>query len=80
MSFVVEYIPEADKIKHHMTPDSCFYFTSTSAWAVDRERDMFLLRRTGPRPEGIPGMIDWAFYWRGHLLSVTLLTIDSGGW
>jgi hypothetical protein len=47
MAFVNEYIPEEDKKKHRMTPDSNFYLARTTNWTVDRARDMFLIRRTG---------------------------------
>jgi hypothetical protein len=79
MTFVNEYIPAEDKKKFNMIEGNFFYQTSTNSWTVDRERNMFLLPRTGPSPEGIPGQINWAFYWRGHLLDVLLLTIATGG-
>ena len=79
MAFVNEYIPAEDKKKHNMTPDSNFYLVGTNSWTVDRERDMFLLRRTGGGPESEPGVTNWAFYWRGNLLDVRLLAIDAGG-
>ena len=78
MTFINEYIPEADKKKYNITPGSDFYLTSTEGWTVDRERDMFLLPRTGLGPESEPGLRYWAFYWRGHLLNVRLKSIDSG--
>lgn len=78
MAFINEYIPAEDKKKHNITPGSNFYLTSTEGWTVDRERDMFLLPRTGLGPESEPGLRYWAFYWHGHLLSVRLKSIDSG--
>lgn len=78
MPFINEYIPEADKKKHNITPGSNFYLTTTEAWTVDRDRDMFLLPRTGTGPESEPGVRFWAFFWHGHLLDVRLKAIDSG--
>ncbi len=40
---------------------------------------MFLLPRTGQGPESIPGQINWAFYWQGHLLDVLLRSIETRG-
>jgi|EndMetStandDraft_4_1072995.scaffolds.fasta_scaffold370207_1 hypothetical protein len=79
MAFITEYIPEADKKKYNITDDSNFYRAGSSDWTVDRGRGIFLVRRTGPTPEGIPGQNHWAFFWGGHLLDVLLETIDSGG-
>lgn len=78
MAFVNEYIPEEDKKKYDMTPDSNFYLASTTNWTVDRERDMFLIRRTGGGAEGFP-IHHWAFCWRGHLLDVRMEMLDAGG-
>lgn len=79
MTFINEYIPAEDKKKYNMTPDSNFYLVGTDSWTVDKERNMFLLRRTGGGPESAPGLTNWAFYWRGHLLDVRLRAIDAGG-
>jgi hypothetical protein len=79
MAFVTQYIPEVDKKKYNITDDSNFYRAGSSDWAVDRERGIFLVRRTGPTPEGVPGQINWAYSWYGYLLDVLLETIDSGG-
>lgn len=78
MTFINEYIPAEDKKKYNMTPDSNFYLAGTNSWTVDRERDMFLLPRTGGGPESAPGVTNWAFYWKGHLLDVRLRLIDAG--
>lgn len=79
MAFVTEYIPEADKKKYNITDDNHFYRAGSSDWTVDRDRGIFLVRRTGTSPEGVPGQIHWAFFWGGHLLDVLLETIDIGG-
>jgi hypothetical protein len=78
MAFINEYIPAEDKKKYNMTDHSDFYLAGTNSWTVDRERDMFLLPRTGGGPESTPGIRDWAFYWRGHMLDVRLGLIDNG--
>jgi hypothetical protein len=78
MPFINEYIPEEDKKKYNIKPGSNFYLTSTEGWTVDRERDIFLLPRTGTGPESEPGLRYWAFFWRGHLLDIRLKSIDSG--
>jgi hypothetical protein len=78
MTFINEYIPAEDKKKYNMTPDSNFYLAGTNSWTVDRERDMFLLPRTGFGPESEPGIQHWAFYWGGHLLDVRLKFIENG--
>lgn len=78
MTFINEYIPAEDKKKYNIADDSNFYLAGTSSWTVDRERDMFLLPRTGFGPESEPGLCQWAFYWHGHLLDVRLKSIDNG--
>ncbi len=79
MAFINEYISDSDQAKYNMTPENNFYGAGTYSWTVDKDRDMFLLWRRGPHPEGTPGVITWAFYWRSHLLSIELLTIKNGG-
>lgn len=79
MAFVNEYIPEEDKKKHNMTADSNFYLAGTHSWTVDRDKDMFLLPRTGSGPESTPGVMNYAFYWRGHLLDMRVKVVASGG-
>jgi hypothetical protein len=78
MTFINEYIPDDDKKKHNITPDSNFYLAGIESWTVDRERNMFLMRRTGGGAEGYP-IHHWAFYWRGHMLDARLQLIDAGG-
>jgi hypothetical protein len=79
MAFANEHIPAEDKKRYNITDDGNFYLAGTNRWTVDREHDMFLLRRTGIGPESIPGQIRWAFYWRGHLLDVLLLSFPMRG-
>lgn len=78
MAFVNEYIPEADRKRFGITSDSRFYLVGTTNWTVDRERDMFLLRRQGGGPESTP-IHYWAFHWRGHLLDARLEVLERGG-
>lgn len=78
MTFINEYISAEDKKKYNMTPDSNFYLVGTNSWTVDRERDMFLLRRTGGGPESEPGVTNWAFHWHGYLLDVRVFLVDAG--
>lgn len=76
MTFVNEYIPEADKKKHQITDQSNFYRAGAGQWTVDRERDMFLVYRAAYGPEGPQDEKFWAFYWRGHLLDVHVQNMD----
>jgi hypothetical protein len=77
MSFVNEYIPEADRKKYNITEENHFYRAGSSDWTVDRERGMFLITRWRPGPENPRGETGWAFYWRGHLLDVLLRNLES---
>lgn len=79
MTFVNEYIPEEDRKKYNITDQNHFYLTGVSDWTIDREQEIFLLRRTGRTPESPPGQNHWAFFWHGHLLDVLLLTIATSG-
>lgn len=79
MPFVNELVPPEDQKKYGITEDSSFFLTDREHWTVDRERDMFLMRRAGGGPESEPGVTSFAFYWHGHLLDVRLLTVDRGG-
>ena len=78
VSFVNERILPEDKRRFQMTEDSSFYLAGTNSWTVDRERDMFLLPRTGAGPESEPGVRHWAFCWRNNLLDVRVLVLGSG--
>lgn len=79
MAFVNEYIPEDDRERYNIKPTNHFYQAGISSWTVDRERNIFLMRRTGPSPENRSGETEWAFHWRGHLLEVVLRLLASGG-
>lgn len=76
MTFVNEYIPEADKKKYQITDQSNFYRAGASQWTVDREREMFLVYRAAYGPEGPQDQKFWAFYWRGHLLDVQVQNME----
>ena len=79
MPFINEYIPEEDKKKYNITEDSNFYRAGISSWTVDRERDMFLMRRAGGGPESPEGEMYWAFFWCDHLLTIHIKSQGSGG-
>jgi hypothetical protein len=79
MAFINECIPEADRKRHNITDDSNFYLAATGSWTVDRERDMFLMRIGGGGPESAEREMHWAFFWRGHLLSVHIKHLENGG-
>jgi hypothetical protein len=79
MAFINEYIPAEDKKKYNITEDSNFYLAGISSWTVDREREMFLMHRAGGGPESAEGELHWAFFWRGHLLSIHIKSLENGG-
>lgn len=78
MAFINEYISPEDKRKHDLTPGKDFYLTATESWTVDKERNIFLLPRTGGGPESEPGVRYWAFNWQGHLLDICMELLENG--
>lgn len=77
MGYVNEYISDENKSKYGVFPGRIFH-TTTESWTFDKDKESFLLRRSGPHPEGTPGVTQWAFHWSGHLLKVDLKKIENG--
>jgi hypothetical protein len=56
----------------------------SDAWTIDREADIWLRKfytesdHTAPQG-GFTGVSVWDFYWKGHLMLVKLLSIETGG-
>lgn len=76
MPFANEQVLPQDKSRYRLKHDP-FYQVPVLEFTIDRERDMFLARRTGGGPESPPGN-NWAFYWKGHLLDVRLRLMQCG--
>ncbi|MFG6417380.1 hypothetical protein ACG02S_26195 [Roseateles sp. DC23W] len=76
MTFVFEIIPESDRKKYGIADDSNFYRAGESHWAIDREREIFLLRRARFGLEGPHDEAFWAFLWKGQILDVHIKNVD----
>lgn len=78
MAFFNEWIPEEERKKHRITPENDFYRAGATSWTIDRDRNVFLVKRVSPGPESPPGQVAWAFYWRGTMLDVWTKTLETG--
>jgi hypothetical protein len=81
MAFVNEKISEEDKKRHSFLESNDYYQTPPTSWTVDRERNMFLVKRASPSPREpwlSDGILYWAFYWQGQLLDVEIHTVANG--
>ena len=89
MAFVNEYIPEEDFKKYdfeklNVRPKEMSGTAPDSDWTIDREADIWLREfyiesdHTAPQG-GFTGVSVWDFYWKGHLMLVKLLSIETGG-
>lgn len=88
MTFLNEYIPEADYKKYgferlNKRPRKAGTAPSDD-WTIDRDSDVWLrmfyteMDHTDLRG-GFTGISMWDLWWKGALISVTLETIESGG-
>ena len=89
MAFVNEYIPEEDFEKYdfkslNIRPKEMSGTAPASDWTIDREADIWLRQfyvesdHTAPQG-GFTGISVWDFHWKGHLMLVKLLSIETGG-
>ena len=89
MAFVNEYIPVADSEKYDFKgldarAKGTSGTTPSDYWTIDRERDIWLRKfftemdHTAPMG-GFTGISVWDFYWKGDLILVRLLSIETGG-
>ena len=89
MAFVNEYIPEADVNKYDFVslnkrPKEASGSLPSNSWTIDRAADVWLrhfyteMDHTALRG-GYTGISVWDFYWKGHLMLVKLLSIETGG-
>ena len=89
MAFVNEYIPKEDLEKYdfeklNVRPKETSGTTPARFWVIDRETDIWLRQfyiesdHTAPQG-GFTGISVWDFYWKGHLMLVKLLILETGG-
>jgi hypothetical protein len=87
MTFVNEYIPEADyekyglrEIDERMLPSGLpAPRLSSDSWTIDRERDIYLRRCSRGRFPEDSHLSGWTFFWRGELLWFARTVLDTGG-
>lgn len=81
MTFINEYIPEADIKKYGLENiDKRFIVGGTNArdWTIDRERDIYLRNVANGREE-FRNQSTWTLYWKGELIPVELHLLGGGG-
>lgn len=84
MPFVSEFISKDDVEKFGLQKiDEAYTVGGTHArdWVIDRDRDSYLRNVAhggGAEPE-LRSRTTWTFLWRGHLLSLRLDLLESGG-
>ena len=87
MSFVNEYIPEADFEKYNfaeLNRRTRKGMDTATSWTIDREADIWLRKfysesdHTAP-DGGFTGVSAWDFYWKGTLMMAEVKALASGG-
>lgn len=89
MAFVNEYIPETDLEQYDFAslnrrPKGTSGSSPSDYWTINREENIWLreffteMDHTAAQG-GYTGISVWDFYWKGILMSVRLLSIETGG-
>lgn len=81
MTFVNEYIPEADYEKYDLRRicgehnlKSLHGHMYSRDWTIDRERDAFLIQVWSHHESDFSG---WAFYWKGEWMFFEMRPVES---
>jgi len=86
MAFVNEYIPKEDWDKYKFNDLNSRPRSAGSSpcrfWVIDRSSNIWLRKFSTSfdwteKDGGFSGVSTWDFYWKGHLLTVILRTLDS---
>lgn len=82
MTFVNEYISDADRKKHGIDAidadlKRCGQVRNDN-WTIDHEREIYLRNINRGREES-RNLSKWHLYWHGELMTVWLVLLEAGG-